>query len=580
MRSPGRVLGTLSIILTIGLLAPTLVRAATVEDLVGLATGTYGMRCAGSDGDVTCSGGIRVASWYAQIKPAGGQEDSLSTYAQVFGQTAPQLDSGSRAWMADMHATACGAPNKVAAFVDEVGNLTDAGRTVDSASIGNCTFSGGLDPSIEGRPSYRVESVFIPPQPPTATPRPTPRPTPKPTPKPSPRPTPRPTATAAPTEPPTGASTAPSLAPSIAPTPAPTPAVPTFVPTQEVAAATSAPVPSAPPPAAPLPPAAPRGPTFADSILAVGSVNTESGAVGGSLALALLLLLLVGFAGELFNNSVESNYDVIAAWLGTGAIARVAGWLGRHRRGSVLAFIALTALVSSFVDPTFGPDLHGLAEFLGFLVGLVVVLASFKLPPMLAHRRRTGELGRLRPLPWALAIAALFVLVSRVGNLQPGYLYGIVLGAIFVYEVSDEEEGRETFLGSLWTLAAALVAWLALTWVRTAGLAEDSFEVTLLSTAFAAILVSGLEATAFGLMPMRFMPGYAVYRWNRLGWAVLFGFSAFAFIHILIGPTSGYVSELSPAAFVTALGVFAAFGALSIGTWLYFRFRRTERELA
>ena len=303
-------------------------------------------------------------------------------------------------------------------------------------------------------------------------------------------------------------------------------------------------------------------------------------AIGGSLAVALVLLLLVGFAGELFNNTVENNYSVIAAWFSKGPLGRAGAWFARNRRGWVVLFIALTALVSAFVDPTFGPDLHGLAEFLGFLVGLVVVLASFKLPPMLAHRRKTGELGRLRPLPWALIIAALFVFVSRIGNLQPGYLYGIVLGAIFVTEVSGEEEGRETLYGSLWTLAAAVVAWLALTWVRTVGFAEDSFGVTALSTAFAAILVAGLEATAFGLMPMRFMPGYSLYRWNRLGWAVLFSVSVFGFIHILIGPTSGYVSELSPAAFFAGLGVFAAFGALSIGTWLYFRFRRPEPESA
>src|SRR6185295_16158210 len=263
----------------------------------------------------------------------------------------------------------------------------------------------------------------------------------------------------------------------------------------------------------PPPPPPPHAPTFADSILAADKVNTDVVAIGGSLAVALLLLLLVGFAGELFNNTVENNYGVIAAWFGKGPLGRLGGWFGRNRRVWVLVFIALTALVSSFVDPTFGPDLHGLAEFLGFLVGLVVVLASFKLPPMLAHRRKTGELGRLRPLPWALVIAALFVLVSRIGNLQPGYLYGIVLGAIFVTEVSDQEEGRETFFGSIWTLAAAVVAWLGLTWVRTVGFADDSFEVTLASTAFAAILVAGLEATAFGLMPLKFMPGYAIYKW-------------------------------------------------------------------
>jgi hypothetical protein len=192
---------------------------------------------------------------------------------------------------------------------------------------------------------------------------------------------------------------------------------------------------------------------------------------------------------------------------------------------------------------------------------------------MLAHRRKTGDLGRLRPLPWALAIAALFVLVSRIGNLQPGYLYGIVLGAVFVREVPKKEEGRETFYGSFWTLGAAVLGWLGLTWVRSLGYDPNGFGVTLLSTAFAAILVAGLEATAFGLMPLRFMPGHAVYVWNRLAWALLFGLAAFAFIHLLISPNSGYVWDLSPQAFIAACGVFAAFGALSIATWGYFRFK-------
>jgi hypothetical protein len=319
-------------------------------------------------------------------------------------------------------------------------------------------------------------------------------------------------------------------------------------------------------------------PTFSQSVLAITDVgvSADGGAIGGSLLLALLLLLIIGFAGELFNNTVESNYSEIAGWFRKGPLPRLASvgaWFGRRARIGLLGFLGLTALISSFVDPTFGFDLRSMAEFLGFLVGLVVVLASFKLPPMLAHRRKTGELGRLRPLPWALAIAALFVLISRIGNLQPGYLYGIVLGAIFVKDVSDKEEGRETFYGSMWTLVAAVVAWLGLGWVRSLGYAEDGFGVTLLSTAFAAILVAGIEAAAFGLMPLRFMPGHAVYKWNRLGWALLFGLSVFAFVHLLIGPTSGYVSELSPGAFMAALGVFAAFGALSIGTWAYFRFR-------
>jgi hypothetical protein len=131
----------------------------------------------------------------------------------------------------------------------------------------------------------------------------------------------------------------------------------------------------------------------------------------------------------------------------------------------------------------------------------------------------------------------------------------------------------------VWTLGAAAVGWLALTWLHGLGVDPNGFAITLLATACAAVTVAGLEATAFGLMPLRFMPGYAVYRWNRLGWALLWGLSLFGFLHILIAPSSGYVSELSPSAFAAALGVFAAFGALSILTWGYFRFRRPTPTL-
>jgi hypothetical protein len=289
------------------------------------------------------------------------------------------------------------------------------------------------------------------------------------------------------------------------------------------------------------------------------------------------LLLFMAFPAELFNDTVEQNYDVIAGWFKGRRLRRLGRlntWIARRARIGVLGFVALTALVTSFVDPSFGLNVESLAEFFGFFVALGVVLISFKLPPMLAHRRRTGELGRLRPLPWALAIAALFVLVSRVAELEPGYLYGIVLGALFSTEVTDREEGRETLFGSIWTLVVAVAGWLGLQWLRGLGLPDGDLFGILASTAFAAILVLGLEATAFGLMPLRFLPGYAVYRFSRLAWAVLFGLSVFAFLHLLIGPDTGYLDHLTPTAFLAALGVFAVFGGLSIATWLYFRFRR------
>jgi hypothetical protein len=240
--------------------------------------------------------------------------------------------------------------------------------------------------------------------------------------------------------------------------------------------------------------------------------------------------------------------------------------------------IVITALISSFLSPNLGFNETSLATFVGFLVALAVVMLSFEVPAILEHRRVTGEVGRLRVLPWALVIAALFVLVSRLAALQPGYLWGVVLGVVFIRTDTSADEGRESAAGALWTLIVAVVAWLAMGWVRAGAGTDPSFFNVAAQTALAAIVVSGLEAVAFGLMPFRFMPGVAIYRWNRVIWAVLFGVSLFAFFHILIGPTSGYLSSLTAPAWLAALGVFAAFGAFTILFWAWFRFRSSSVE--
>jgi hypothetical protein len=234
--------------------------------------------------------------------------------------------------------------------------------------------------------------------------------------------------------------------------------------------------------------------------------------------------------------------------------------------------LAITALISSFLSPNLGLTEASLATYVGFLVALVVVMVSFEVPAILEHRRVTGEVGRLRVLPWALVVAALFVLVSRLSSLQPGYLWGVVLGVVFMRTDTSADEGREQAAGALWTLIVAVVAWLGLTAIRTSGTDPTFFNIAA-QTALAAIVVSALEAVAFGMMPFRFMPGVAVYRWNRLVWAVLFGGRLFAFFHLVIGPTSGFISNLTGPAWLAALGVFAAFGIFTILFWAWFRFR-------
>jgi hypothetical protein len=58
----------------------------------------------------------------------------------------------------------------------------------------------------------------------------------------------------------------------------------------------------------------------------VGEVSLKLADIGGSALAALLLLVAMGFIGELFNNTMETNYDRILGWW-------QGSWVGRIGRG-------------------------------------------------------------------------------------------------------------------------------------------------------------------------------------------------------------------------------------------------------
>ena len=55
-------------------------------------------------------------------------------------------------------------------------------------------------------------------------------------------------------------------------------------------------------------------------------VSTNPADIGGSALAAGLMLVVMGFIGELFNNTMETNYDRILAWWQKS-------WVGRVGRG-------------------------------------------------------------------------------------------------------------------------------------------------------------------------------------------------------------------------------------------------------
>jgi hypothetical protein len=342
-----RPLRVLLLLLAIGLLPATAVLAThnpQVSDVVAVAQ-AQGMTCTPDVSQVVCTGyGPTETYRTATVKPGSGPLDSLMTTAPAFQNRTGGygMDANDQSWNTTMHNVGCDNSNAVAAFMAQVAALSALNTSVGPSTVGECTMSGTLSSgSIDFSPMYVVTSQTLPSAFATLTPRPTPTPTQAPTatPRPTvaPTATPWPTATARPTATATATATAtPAATPatsasasasasaseSAAATEAP-PATPAATPEQSVEAIAFTPGPSVPP----------GGPDhgvggWPGTVPSPGQISTKAADIGGSLFAALLLLMAMGFIGELFNDTFEGNYDRILGWWAKSWVGRVGRGLG------------------------------------------------------------------------------------------------------------------------------------------------------------------------------------------------------------------------------------------------------------
>lgn len=323
-------------------------------------------------------------------------------------------------------------------------------------------------------------------------------------------------------------------------------------------------------PVDPEPPEVPAGGRFAASIPTATEISTDPTVVLQSLVLAALLVFLMPFPSQLFNSTLEANEDRVRRRLRMDRLGPRLSWSGAFWTSwpGVIAFTVLAAILYGFLDPSFGLGPGSMANVLGLFIGIVVVTVLFAVPLIAIHRAQ-GDRAWLEVVPVSLLIGVGCVLVSRLTDFQPGYLYGLLIGVGFARELSAAAEARATATAAGLMLVAAFVAWLGLGAVS----AGETFGEVVARTAMAAVMVAGLEGVVFGLLPMRFLPGESLYRWSRPLWAAFLLVGAFAFFHILINPASGYLSDTSRTQLLTVIVLLVGFSLGSIIFWAWFRMR-------
>ncbi|MBC7250948.1 MAG: hypothetical protein H5T62_11755 [Anaerolineae bacterium] len=323
-------------------------------------------------------------------------------------------------------------------------------------------------------------------------------------------------------------------------------------------------------------PAAGPSVSFTASVPLPGEVDFSPKVVGTNIVLALGLALAFGFLSTLFNNTLKENEDELRDRLSPLAarlpLKRPApgGEVRRRPWWFTLVLLVVTTLIYAFLDLTFAFNTQGMILLLSLFISIVITTYVYEGLQALLGIRLYGLQGYMRAFPVAVLIAIGCVILTRLVRFQPGYLFGFVAAYVLVSGEDFDDEATAgqgavlVLVPAAITLAISIVAWL---------LSGPLAGVNLLRSVLVTTFVSGLEGVLFSLIPLSFLDGEVLFRWNRVAWLGSFTFAAYWFFQILLNPRSGYLDAFTQDNVVITLILLAVYGGLTVGFWLYFRRR-------
>ncbi|MFZ0664737.1 MAG: FGLLP motif-containing membrane protein [Acidimicrobiales bacterium] len=286
-----------------------------------------------------------------------------------------------------------------------------------------------------------------------------------------------------------------------------------------------------------------------------------------------VLIVLLGAASTLFNATLDANIVEIQGWFAPlrrrfrrkgipdsdepKEPTKWTGWRG------ITLYLLIGGLVYTLRSPSVG-------TFADFAVGI----AAGSIVGMEVTRRnivkRKSKVGQPIALPSTLIVAAAFLAISALASARPGYVFGIVIGMAFTPALEQVEKGAYAAFETALALGVGIAAWL-IRWPLAYGLtAHPSVFHRFIADVLAVIFVSSICTVAFGMVPLRFLPGEEVRAWNKIGWAVLWAVGLFGLIHILESGY-GYASASSERTPTLVLGI--ALLVVAIAFWAYFRLK-------
>jgi hypothetical protein len=316
--------------------------------------------------------------------------------------------------------------------------------------------------------------------------------------------------------------------------------------------------------------------------------------------IAVAVMLFIAFPANIFNQTFQENYEEILGMI-ANARRRIRTALGLRtpepepepestahgekiaapkpaRPAWFVGTLVLGAILGGLLKPGFGFNTSSIEDFFAALFAFAFgSTISWYIARAFRRHHRYVHHTYLHALPLGIAIAAVCVVISRVTDFSPGYLYGIVVSIAWVESLSDRHNAHLTTISALSTLGVAIAAWLL--WIPANHLAlepgSNGLEV-LVDDTLASIFIAGLVGTVVNLLPLRGLPGGTILGWRRDAWAAVCFVAVFLLIEVELLPASG-PTHAGGAPWVTAIVLFILFGGLSFGMREFFARRHREQ---
>jgi hypothetical protein len=333
-------------------------------------------------------------------------------------------------------------------------------------------------------------------------------------------------------------------------------------------------------------------PSMVRSVPSPADISTAPDVVGTNLTLALITMLAIFVAAQLFNATISDNKDEIEEMLApvtrplrslsarlpkrSASIVPSAGWMNAAKWPAVV--LALSVLIYGFTDPKFGANGHSAVLALSLLITIGLVTYVTEGGEAYLGRTRYGQETDVRPYPVAIAIAIVNVVICRVVGFGPGVIYGFVGTAVFLRPstLTTAQTARTIFLPSVAMLGVSVAAWLLVVPIRSVAENTDAAVPAFFEGVAVTLFVAGLQGVFLNMIPLSFMDGQKIWRWQKAAWAGLTVVTALMFWHVLINGDQSYLQALSSTVSAAAFGILTGSVVVSAGVWLYFHRRKSR----